>query len=203
MCVTQSEKKADKMFGWTFRISILLVVYISFNLSVCAFDDTISVLGRIRWNYTSYEENLWTREFKNTTLEQIYQDHDAFINAINSIYNANDSFYPTINASADSAINTPIVYTIVNNPYRVPEIGEVIQANAQVNEFWSKFSNWTTFNTSNMLDVLTDDAIPALQNSLDVMWNSTFTVVYFNFLKNVRHISISRVELRQTDNYSM
>lgn len=168
-----------------------IIALVAFSSTVCAFDDPISVIGRIRWNYTSYEENLWTRQFKNTTLEQIYRDHSTFIDAINNVYNDIDSFYPTINASALDAIkNKPMIESYLINPYNVPEINSVILSNKHVAEYWRKFANWSSFNETDMLEVLTDDAIPAIQSSLDTLWNSTNTVVYFDFLKNVRsHIS--------------
>lgn len=173
------------MRHWICGTIIALVV---FSLSVRGFDDPISVIGRIRWNYTSYEENLWTRQFKNTTLEQIYHDHTIFINTINKVHAITDSFYPTINETATNSTNKqPLIDAFVINPYHVPVISNVILSNAHVAEYWSKFANWSAFNTSNMLEVLTDDAIPTLQTSLDTLWNSTNTIVYFDFLKNVRH----------------
>lgn len=171
----------------TIEMAANALVWLSVMLSVCAFDDPISILGRIRWNYTSYEENLWTRQFKNTTLEQIYHDHNDFINTINKGYDINDRFYPTINASAvvGSIKQVPIVDAFLINPHHVPLVHDVILANVQVEEYWTKFSNWSSYNATNMLDVLTDDAIPTLQNTLDIMWNATNTAVYFDFLKTV------------------
>ena len=57
--------------------------------------------------------------------------------------------------------------------------------------YWNKFANWSAFNASNMLEVLTDDAIPTLQTALGTLWNSSNTAVYFDFLKNVRRISVA------------
>lgn len=165
-----------------------IIALVAFSLSVCAFDDPISVIGRIRWNYTSYEENLWTRQFQNTTLEQIYRDHNEFIDKINSAYNDSDSFFPVVNTSAvDSIKNRPVIDSYLINPYHVPAIQDVVLSNEQVTEYWAKFANWSSYNTSNMLEVLTDDAIPALQTSIDALWNTTNTDVYFDYLKNVRH----------------
>lgn len=164
----------------------ILIAFFAFSLSVNGFEDPISIVGRIRWNYTSYEDNLWTRQYKNTTLNQIYRDHSEFIAAINNVYNGSDIFYPKVNKTVqNTVIKEPSVDFI--NPYHVPEIASVIQSNADIEEYWSKFGNWSTFNTSNMLEVLTDDAIPVLQTSLDTLWNSTNINVYFDFLKNVRH----------------
>lgn len=169
------------------KLVIGVVAFCCASSSVSAFDDPISVLGRIRWNYTAYEENLWTRLFKNTTLEQIYLDHTVFINAINKAYTLNDRFYPTINASANHSTlkEIPLIDSAVINPYNVPLVHDVIWSNAHVDDYWAKFANWSSFNATNMLDVLTDDAIPVLQTSLATIWNSSNTIVYFNFLKNV------------------
>lgn len=165
----------------------ILIAFVALILSVHGFDDPISLIGRIRWNYTSYEENLWTRQFKNTTLDQIYRDHAVFIDTINKVHESTEKFYPTIN---ETAVNSKKLSVFVDafliNPYHVPVINSVILSNAHVTEYWLKFANWTAFNASNMLDVLTDDAIPTLQTSLDTLWNSTNTDVYFDFLKNVR-----------------
>lgn len=158
---------------------------LTYGFIVSAFDDPISLLGRIRWNYTSYEENLWTRTYKNTTLQQIYNDHNQFMGLMNSVYDPSDTFYPIFNASTSINKNTAIVDAFVINRYRVPVINSVVVLNAQVGDYWSKFANWTSFNTTNMLDVLTDDAIPILQSSLNTFWNQSNTNVYFDFLKNV------------------
>lgn len=56
--------------------------------------------------------------------------------------------------------------------------------------YWNKFANWPAFNASNMLDVLIDDAIPTLQTALGTLWNSSNTAIYFDFLKNVRRITV-------------
>lgn len=177
-----------KMWLRTHKLTFALIAHLSFGLNVCAFDDPISLLGRIRWNYTSYEENMWTRQYKNTTLEQIYHDHNEFINVLNSVYAINDSFYPILNVSTNTIKNVPIVDAFVNNPYRVPVVQSVVVLNAQVTDYWSTFTNWTSFNSSNMFDVLIDDAIPILHTTLDTFWNATNTIVYFEFLKNVRFI---------------
>lgn len=177
------------MRHWIYDILIALV---AFSLCVHGFDDPISVIGRIRWNYTSYEENLWTREFKNTTLEKIYRDHAAFIDTINKVHESTENFYPTINETAlNSTKKQPLVDAFLINPYHVPVITSVILSNAHVAEYWTKFANWSAFNASNMLDVLTDDAIPTLQTALDTLWNANNTVVYFNFLKNVRQFEFT------------
>lgn len=168
---------------------IVFCAYLTlFSLNVCAFDDPISLLGRIRWNYTAYEENLWTRSYENTTLEEIFNDHNRFIETINKVFNSNDDFfYPIFNGSTSSGSikNAVVVDAFLNNPYHVPVQSNVVILNAQVLDYWSKFSNFSAYNVSNMLDVLMDDAIPTLQAALSTFWNSSNTLVYFNFLKNV------------------
>lgn len=162
------------------------------NLSVFAFDDPISLLGRVRWNYTSYEENLWTRTYKNTTLDEIYSDHNKFIKTINEFFNESDPFYPTFNESTSygSLKNAVVVDAFLNNPYEVPVLSDIVILNAQVQDYWLKFSNLSSYNVSDVLDVLLDDAIPTLQTALNTFWNSSNTVVYFDFLKNVSICSI-------------
>ncbi|XP_031627540.1 uncharacterized protein LOC116343553 [Contarinia nasturtii] len=156
----------------------IVIAFLAFTVN--GYDDPISILGRIRWNYTQFEDNLWTRQYKNTTLNEIYVKHSEFFTAINNVYNGSECFYPTFNATTVKK-GTPVD---IINPYHVPEIASVIQSNADIEEYWSKFANWSTVNASNMLEVLTDDAIPILQNSLDTLWNSSNTDVYFDFLKN-------------------
>lgn len=170
------------------RILIVFCVFLPlFTLNVSAFDDPISLLGRIRWNYTAYEENLWTRSYENTTLEEIFNDHNRFIEAISKVFDADDAFYPIFNGSTSfgSIKNAVVVDEFLTNPYHVPVLNNVVLLNAQVLDYWSKFSNVTSYNVSNMLDVLMDDAIPALQTALSTFWNSSTTLVYFNFLQNV------------------
>lgn len=172
---------------WLFASKIIVVfccAYLSlFDSNVCAFDDPISILGRIRWNYTAYEENLWTRSYENTTLDQIYNDHNRFIETINKVFNASDIFYPILNGTTSSVLinNADIVDEYLINPYHVPVLRDVVVSNAQVFNYWSKFTNLS----SNILDVLMDDAIPTLQTALNTFWNSSNTLVYFDFLQKV------------------
>lgn len=131
-----------------------------------------------------YEENLWTRQYKNASLEQIYHNHTDFIERVNQVYNVTDCFYPVLNVSSI------VEYwsengTNMDNRFHVPVVPSVILANAHVNYFWMKFSNWTRFKESNMLDVLIDDAIPSLQLAAKQFWNDTNTEIFFGFLKNV------------------
>lgn len=175
------------------RIAVVFCVFLAvFSLNVSAFDDPISLLGRIRWNYTAYEENLWTRSYENTTLEEIFTDHNAFIETINKVFDGNDAFYPTFNESTSSGSirNAVVVDAFLINPYHVPVQENVVLLNAQVLDYWSKFSNLSSYSPSSMLDVLLDDAIPTLQKALSTFWNSSTTLVYFNFLKDVRAIEI-------------
>lgn len=165
---------------------ICAIIAVAFSLSVNGFDDPISVIGRIRYNYTSYEENLWTRLFKNTTLEQIYRDHSVFIDSINKIYDGTDNFYPS-KMVTNSTTKVSMNGTHSVNPFHVPEIESVIDSIANVAVLWSKFSDWSSLNASNKLEELTIEAIPILQTSLGTLWNSTNTAVYFDFLNNVRH----------------
>lgn len=175
---------------WSIARGIVLVFCASVTLStlkVCAFDDPISLLGRIRWNYTAYEENLWTRSYENTTLEEIFADHNRFIETINKVFDASDVFYPNFNGSTSPSLikNEVVVDAFLTNPYHVPVLNSVVILNAQVLDYWEKFSNLPSYNVSNMLDVLMDDAIPILQTALSTFWNSSTTLVYFNFLKDV------------------
>lgn len=172
-------------------ITVFCVILAVFSLNVCAFDDPISLLGRIRWNYTAYEENLWTRSYENTTLEDIFSDHKGFIETINKVFNLNE-FYPTFNetTSSGSLKNAVVVDAFLINPYRVPVLNNVVLLNAQVLDYWLKFSNLSTYSPSGMLDVLLDDAIPTLQTALSTFWNSSTSLVYFNFLKNVKAIEL-------------
>lgn len=170
------------------KCTVILLAVLLMHLNVFAFDDSISILGRIKWNYTMYEENLWTRQYRNVSLEQIYKVHTDFIDRVNQVYNVTDCFYPTLNANSIVDILPPIP-TNINNPFHVPLVTSAILANANVNFFWQKFSNWTRFKESNMLDVLIDDAIPSLQSASKQFWNETTTEVFFGFLKNVNNLN--------------
>lgn len=116
-------------------LSGIFIALVAFSSNVRGFDDPISVIGRIRWNYTQYEENLWTRQFKNTTLEQIYRDHAAFISTINKVHETTDNFYPTINETVTNAAKkNALVDAYLINPYHVPVISGVILSNDHVAE---------------------------------------------------------------------
>lgn len=177
------------MFNKENMLAVLLYLSIAAS-NVCAFNDPISIFGRIKWNYTKYEENVWTREFSNTSLEQIFEDHTVFMEKINGIYGTNDSlsFYPSKKDSANSLKITAPVDAFIHNPYNVPIIDSILSSNEQITEFWWKFVNWTSFNATNMLDELTNDAIPVLQTSTMDLWNTSNTLIFFDFLKNVRKI---------------
>lgn len=174
---------------WTCKIAFLFYACASILcLSVCAFDDPISLLGRIRWNYTAYEENLWTRSYHNTSLDQIYNDHNTFIKKINRIFSTIDPFYPTFNGSTGSLKNIVVEETILSNPNNVPVLSNIVILNVQVLDYWFKFSNFSSSpDASNVLEVLMDDAIPTLQTALATFWNPSSTNVFFSFLQNVRN----------------
>lgn len=185
---------------WQFaqRNVIVVCAYLTlFSLSVSAFDDPISLLGRIRWNYTAYEENLWTRSYENTTLEEIFSDHNGFIETINKVFDKDDAFYPIFNESTSSGSirNAVVVDAFLINPYHVPVQENDVLLNAKVLDYWSKFSNLSPYNPSSMVDVLLDDAIPTLQKALSTFWNSSTTLVYFNFLKNVSNWNLFKKTL--------
>lgn len=195
------------MWSVALKIIVAFCAYKTlFNLRVCAFDDPISLLGRIRWNYTSYEENLWTRTYKNTTLDEIYKDHRRFIESIDSVFNGSDLFYPIFNESTSygSLKNAVAVDAFLINPYHVPVLSNVVVSHAQVLDYWTKYSNLSSYNASNVLDVLLDDAIPTLQTALTTFWNSSNIVQYFDFLTNVseKFIKFSTVSIPISNYFS-
>lgn len=172
------------------KLIIACTVFVSLHFNVFGFHDAISKIGRVKWNYTMYEENLWTRQYENNSLEQIYKDHSDFIAIVNNIYNDIDGFYPVINITSNEVTQIITIDSIINNPYHVPVIESVILANANVHDFWVKFSNWTDFNDTVMFDNLIDDAIPSLQSAAKEFWNTSNTNIFFDFLKNVRKFNI-------------
>lgn len=179
---------------------IAFTVLISLQLNVFGFHDAISKIGRIKWNYTMYEENLWTRQYENNSLEQIYKDHSEFIAIVNDIYHDSDSFYPIINITSNEVTQIVTIDSYINNPYHVPIIESVILANANVHDYWRKFSNWTDFNETAMVDNLIDDAIPSLKSAAKEFWNASNTNVFFDFLKNVRNFNIEFSHWLSDDN---
>lgn len=58
---------------------LLSAICLALVLPGLTFQDPISFIGRLKWNYTRYEENLWVREYKNTTLAAIYTDHERYL----------------------------------------------------------------------------------------------------------------------------
>lgn len=178
------------------------IAFLSIQLwSTHAFTDPISVIGRIKWNYTTYEENLWTRRYKNTSLEQIFDDHMEFAKQINQVYETNaQSFYPTLKDAQLLSEHSPVVDAFINNPFNVPVIDSIIYSNAHITEYWWKFANWSSYNATDILDTVIDDAIPLLETSSKDLWNTSSTQIFFDFLQNVRYFS--EITIRYASNES-
>lgn len=70
------------MAKWLFRCAIYLIALLNWTHSVHSMRDPISIIGRLKWNYTQYEENLWVREYTNRTLNEIYIAHEPYFRII-------------------------------------------------------------------------------------------------------------------------
>lgn len=71
--------RAKKMAKWPSANSVVIIMLVlGMAHEARSFLDPISIVGRVKWNYTHYEENLWVREYTNRSLEQIFTAHEAY-----------------------------------------------------------------------------------------------------------------------------
>lgn len=62
----------------TFASFVVFLCSISVSV-VLSFDDPISLIGRVKWNYTNFEQNLWKNNVTTLNLTQIYVRHTPFL----------------------------------------------------------------------------------------------------------------------------
>lgn len=151
-------------------ICILFVASVLWFTSPCfGFDDPISVIGRIKWNYTTYEEHLWDAEYyKNTTIPLIYRQHIPFL--LQTIGDGSASLIAR-NATDD-----------------IPFVSSVYNATIHVNQVWNTYANFSRWFSGKRIEaevISAIDEIPGLEHAMDSLWNKTSTQIYFDFFRKV------------------
>lgn len=148
-------------------VSVLWCSSLSF-----AFDDPISVIGRIKWNYTKYEENLWNSQYSNTTLPLTYRQHIPFL-------------LQTIGVENSSLIAH-------NATAYIPFVASVYNASVHVDKVWETYANFSRWFSNKRIEaeiISTIDEIPGLEEAMNSMWNKSNTQIYFDYFRQVRTFS--------------
>lgn len=160
------------MYSRAICIIVVSVLWCS-SLSL-GFDDPISVIGRIKWNYTKYEENLWNFEYSNTTIPLIYRQHIPFL-------------LQTIGVENSSLI-------ALNSTEYIPFVASVYDATVHVDQVWEKYANFSRWFSNKRIEaevVSSIEEIPALEEAINSLWNKSTGQIYSDFFRKVRKNSIS------------
>lgn len=145
-------------------VSVLWCSSLSFG-----FDDPISVIGRIKWNYTKYEENLWNFEYSNTTIPLIYRQHIPFL-------------LLTIGAKNGGLIAH-------NATEFIPFVPSVYNATVHVDKVWDTYANFSRWFSNKRIEaeiISAIDEIVGLEEAMAIVWNKTSTQIYFDYFQKVR-----------------
>lgn len=63
----------------SFKSHLLSILFVLSMFSFSSSEiDPILQLAKWKWNYTSYETSLWSKDYQKTTLDAIYQQHEEF-----------------------------------------------------------------------------------------------------------------------------
>lgn len=141
--------------------------------SVSTFDDPISFIGRVKWNYTNFEEALWNIGFENTTIPQIYRQHVPFFLA--QIGN-NVSLFPT---------------NLTNSTNDLPKMVDLWNATNHVNKVWNVYANFSRWYSTKRVEaeiVSSIDEIPALEESMKRLRNDSYQRIFFDFFQYVSQL---------------
>lgn len=157
-------------------IGIVIVSMLWWSSSVTyGFDDPISIIGRIKWNYTKYEENLWNSDYSNTTILQIYRQHIPF-------------FLQTFDVKNNSLIAH-------NATDFIPFVPSVHNATVHVDNVWETYANFSRWFSNKRIEVeiiSTIDEIPGLEQAMNSMWNKSSNQIYFDYFRNVCNVFSER-----------
>lgn len=151
-------------------ITITCLIALVSNIS--AFEDPISIIGRLKWNYSMFEEKLWSRELNITEYAKIFWEHQSFIRKINN--------FSDMNVSSNRDFSS-------DNLNHKTTFDSVSAAKKTISDYWKQFSNRTTINVnSSSSNLFIDKAINALNSSMENVWNETAISTQFECLLNVR-----------------
>lgn len=145
-------------------IVIFILISCFYSTFVHSFHDPISIIGRIKWNYTKYEEKLWTLDFKNTSLMTIYKDHEPFL-------------YRSIGESDQNSFQL--------TPDIIPNVSSVKNATFFVNRTWNEYAQWLRHEEYDVINTTASDYIPQLEEAMNRLWNESDKKNYFEYFHNV------------------
>lgn len=165
-------------------ICIVVVSAIWCSSLVFGFDDPISVIGRIKWNYTKYEENLWNSQYANTSIPLIYRQHIPFL-------------LQTIGVEETTLIAH-------NATDYIPFVPSVYNATVHVDKVWDVYQNFSRWFSNKRIEaeiISTIDEIPGLENAMNAMWNKSSTQLYFDSFRKVRKVQLKiKMNMADADN---
>lgn len=151
---------------------IVITCLIALVYNIFAFEDPISNIGRIKWNYSMFEEKLWSQELNTTEYAEIFWEHQSFIRKINNISEL------IVFSSGDFSSDNLNYQTTFDS---------VLAAKTIISHYWKQFSNLTTMNINgSSTNFFIDEAINVLNSSMENVWNETAISIQFEYLMNVR-----------------
>lgn len=152
---------------------IIIITYlIALFSNICAFEDSISIIGRLKWNYSMFEEKRWSRELNITEYADIFWEHQTFIQKINRF--------------SDIIVFSSGNFSLDNMDY-MTTFDSVTASKNTISDYWKQFSNLTTINVNDSsLNSFIDGAINALNSSMKNVWNETAISLQFEYVMNVR-----------------
>lgn len=151
---------------------VLITCLIALASNICAFEDPISIIGRIKWNYSMFEEKLWSRELNISEYAEIFREHQIFFRKINNF--------------SDKIVFSSEDFSSDNLKY-MTTFDSVSESKRIISDYWKQFSNLTTININDSAtNSFISEAINALNLSMVNVWNETAISIQFEYLMNVR-----------------
>lgn len=146
-------------------------IFICFLSVTCvlSFDDPISLVGRMKWNYTNFEQNLWKNNVTNRNLTQIYVRHVPFF-----AFKFNENLFNFGNGIVD--VNLPFIEDFYN-------------ATKCVNDIWTEYSNssrWFLENRVKTEITSISDRTQSLELSMNRLQDDNYHRIYFEYFQYVR-----------------
>lgn len=123
-----------------------------------------------------FEEKLWSQELNITKYADIFGEHQTFIRKIN---NFSDKI---VFSSGDFNSDNLDYMTTFDN---------VLASKKTISDYWKQFSDLITININDISsNSFIDEAINALNSSMENVWNETAISIQFEYLMNVRWMKI-------------
>lgn len=144
-----------------------LVSVLVCSASVLSFDDPISLIGRVKWNYTNFEESLWKYNVTSLNVTQIYRYHIPFL-----VQKLGENGFDLGN-STDSVV-----------PFQ-PEFNNATKKVDEVWELYSNFSRWYLSKRVESEVVSISHETEALEAAMNTLQDDSYRRIYFEFFQFV------------------